>query len=479
METCGSDGVPGAACTGEVTPQQETCANPADENCDGFDCVEWAELFGNAAESFAGSVATDADGNIFITGQFFDMIPLGGSNVLQDAGSGDIFVIKLDATGKVIWGKSYGDPSAQLATAIAMNPSGQPVIGAYTQSALTLTTMAGSAMVPQGLFVATLDPSDGSIVWVNGLGGGTCSTTSDAAVKGLAFTSTGDVAIAGAYCGNFGSGALPSFNGAQDGFVALLDGGTGSQSWAHVFGDGQPHEADGVAVDLGGNIVATGAFKGSFGMGTGFSQTSAGGYDAFIITFLPTGQPDFFSQYGDALDQYGRGIVADRKGNLFTTGSFLGSINFGPTAATNVVGDPNDPAGFIVELDSGLGYKWVDTFGGTPTNLVQPSNIALDSSGNIGFTGIFAGSTDFGTGPLGTGTDLNIVLAKYDGTGKALWAKAYDSGALMLSYTVGFLAFLPTGEEVLAGATPNPINFGTGVLKPAGSKNIFVAKFGI
>src|SRR5437879_717935 len=47
-KVCAKDGSGYGECLGEVTPQAESCAAAEDEDCDGYDCVKWAELFGDA-----------------------------------------------------------------------------------------------------------------------------------------------------------------------------------------------------------------------------------------------------------------------------------------------------------------------------------------------------------------------------------------------------------------------------------------------
>lgn len=77
-QTCRMDGAGyEEGCAGEVTPKGESCAAGADENCDGYDCVQWAGLFGDTGEQVARSITVDATGNSFVVGYFSGVIPFG------------------------------------------------------------------------------------------------------------------------------------------------------------------------------------------------------------------------------------------------------------------------------------------------------------------------------------------------------------------------------------------------------------------
>lgn len=58
-------------------------------------------------------IAKDASGNLYVCGvysQTVDLDPGAGVYNVTSSGSADAFVIKLDATGNFIWGRSFGGP---------------------------------------------------------------------------------------------------------------------------------------------------------------------------------------------------------------------------------------------------------------------------------------------------------------------------------------------------------------------------------
>lgn len=120
-------------------------------------------------------------------------------------GSGDIFVVKLDKNGHVEWAKSAGGTSDDIATGISVDPWGFSYITGYFNSytvdfgTTTLTNALGSFA---DIFVVRYDTT-GSVVWATATGGtsddygravaadpsGNCYVTGNYASSSVAFGS--------------------------------------------------------------------------------------------------------------------------------------------------------------------------------------------------------------------------------------------------------------------------------------------------
>ena len=92
--------------------------------------------------------------------------------------------------------------------------------------------------------------------WARQLGG----ITSDV-VKGVAFDSSGNVFVSGAFSSavNFGSGPSLVSAGQNDGFLAKYSSANVLQ-WVDRFGGTGAEVADSVAVDTTGYVLSTGSF---------------------------------------------------------------------------------------------------------------------------------------------------------------------------------------------------------------------------
>lgn len=137
----------------------------------------YAKSFGSANVENGYGIVCDADGNTIVSGGYnltVDFDPGAGTTNLTAAGSSDIFVVKLDANGNLIWAKSMGGTAADFPYSVATDPWGNVyTIGYFTgtgdfdpgAAAYSLTSAGGN-----DIFVSKLDGS-GNFVWALSLGG--------------------------------------------------------------------------------------------------------------------------------------------------------------------------------------------------------------------------------------------------------------------------------------------------------------------
>lgn len=78
----------------------------------------WAKCAGGGSTNVGTSVRTDKIGNEYVTGSFFSSSIVFDTTVLVNAGGFDIFVVKYDTNGNVIWAKSYGGTGGDFAHSI-------------------------------------------------------------------------------------------------------------------------------------------------------------------------------------------------------------------------------------------------------------------------------------------------------------------------------------------------------------------------
>ena len=225
--TCDALGTSYGPCLGEVTPQPETCATAANEDClSAPDCAAhlWSKRAGDALGQNGQGLAVDSAGNVLVIGYFQGTIDFGGGP-LTSAGNNDIFVVKLDPSGAVLWSKKFGDATAQVGQSVAVNAAGDIVIAGNFTGTVNFgggnLTSAGAADV----FIAKLT-SAGAHIWSKKFG-----DAADQRCDEIALDSLGNVILAGSFEGsvNFGGGALASA-GDLDLYLAKFDAG-GAHQW--------------------------------------------------------------------------------------------------------------------------------------------------------------------------------------------------------------------------------------------------------
>lgn len=79
--------------------------------CNSFGDVIWKKSFGSIGD--ISSIALDNQGNILLTGNFFDTITFGNFHLTSN-GFSDIFLTKYDSSGNVLWAKRYGGNGEDL-----------------------------------------------------------------------------------------------------------------------------------------------------------------------------------------------------------------------------------------------------------------------------------------------------------------------------------------------------------------------------
>ena len=421
----------------------------------------WSKRFGGASSTAASySTAVDSAGNVVIAGAFWGTVDFGGGPVTS-AGSSDIFVAKYSPTGAYIWAKRFGGSLDDVAHVVTVDSSGNVIVA--------------------GAFKGTIDFGGGPLTayW-----DGSSTQTHDLFVAkysptgahlwsksfgsygediayGVAADSSGNVILTGSFVGpvDFGGVALSSTLGSSDIFLAKYSA-SGQLVWAKMFGDISSDFGYGVAVDSGGNIFMTGAFMGTVDFGTGPLSSSGGltASDVFVAKYSPAGQNLWAKRFGDTGQDVGYGIATDPSGNVVVTGYFQGSADFGGGAVTS----HGLLDTFVAKYSSTGAYIWSYAFGGT--NADEGFGVTTDPSGNVFIVGTFQATADFGSGPLTSAGSWDIVAAKYAPDGTPLWSKRFGSTGDDLGYSI---ATDSSGNATLTGTFQGTVNFGGGALPPS------------
>lgn len=461
---CDADGLGFGACENQILPTVDDCNTPGDEDCDGAPdlCpggLRWSKRFGDATVQDTNGVAVDAAGNVIIVGTFAGSVNFGGG-ALTSAGGTDIFVAKLNRSGGHLWSKRFGNDQAQRGLAVATDATGNVLL---TGDFAGQVNFDGSELTAAGgtdVFLAKLDAS-GNHVWSKRFG-------DSAAQSGLSLStdSAGDVLLTGVVNGqvDFGLGALVSA-GAADLFVAKLDG-VGNPLWGKIFGNSAAQSNIRGRFDATGNVLLAGDFGGAVDFGGG-QLTTAGGTDLFVSKLDAGGAHLWSKRFGDAGAQTAGDLACDGDGNVLFTGGFSGYLDFGTGQLTSAGGSDI----FISKLDAAGTAQWAKRMGDT----FAQSGLAVvaDPSGKIVATGRFAGTTDFGLGPLTSagGNDLYVVGLNADGTPR--FSLQYGDAS---SQEGRGIATEGTDNLVVAGSFAGSIAFDSQApLISAGNNDVFVA----
>src|SRR5205085_2225774 len=87
--------------------------------------VLWGKSVGGIKEDVGTGCATDAGGNIITTGQFQSPTIIAGTTTLTNAGGVDFFVIKCDSGGNTLWAKCAGSSGDERGMSCAAEAGGK------------------------------------------------------------------------------------------------------------------------------------------------------------------------------------------------------------------------------------------------------------------------------------------------------------------------------------------------------------------
>ncbi|HEY9824959.1 MAG TPA: SBBP repeat-containing protein [Stenomitos sp.] len=264
----------------------------------------WSQQLGTSSFDLSNDVATDRDGNVFITG--FTGNALAG---IYKGGS-DAWVAKYSPDGTLAWTRQLGTTSVDESYSIATDSKGNVII-----SGSTYGTVGGSGKGGSDAWVAKYSP-DGTLAWTRQFG----SSSSDYSY-GVAIDSNDNVFITGTT-----SGALVGANqGLDDAWVAKYSP-NGTLKWMRQLGSSSSDNSYAVATDSSGNVFMSGLTAGPLG------STHKGKGDAWVAKYSPTGALMWTKQLGSSSSDYSKGVATNSSGNVFIAGATsgaLGGINQG------------------------------------------------------------------------------------------------------------------------------------------------------
>jgi Beta-propeller repeat len=401
----------------------------------------WAKSIGGEGYDIATRIVTDSSGNIYTCGAFSgtaDFDPnLTGTSILTADRSPDIFISKLDSRGNFVWAKSMSGGETDNALGLAVDASGNVYTSGYFDGTVDFdpSPTVTNNLVGLGrgdIFISKLNNS-GDFVWAKRIGGGNRDGATD-----LAIDSSGNVYTAGIFQDTV------DFDPSLTGTANLVNGGLflsklttdGNFAQAQQFNSGFLGNISQTVVDTLGNRYTVGIFSGTVDVdpsSTGMTNlTSEGENDIFISKLDSSGNFVWAKSLGGkGLDNV-IGLGIDGSGNVYTTGTFQGTVDFDPslTGTSNLVSLGFSDI-FINKLDSRGNFVWAKSLG--ETGYKNLTGVAIDAGGNIYTTGSFSGTVDFdpsstGTANLVSSETQRTFTSKLDSNGNFVWAKLMGGG---------------------------------------------------
>jgi len=362
----------------------------------------WARQAGETDSDEAYGIASDAKGNIYLTGYFSGVADFSDTK-LTSKGDRDFFVAKYNMNGILDWVKQGGGTSEDYGTAIAVDNLGNAVVTGIYKGAMTVKSTKYVSKGDKDIFIIKYNP-DGEIVW-SATGGGNMTDESTA----IATNKNNDIYVCGDFEGSVEfSKKLIVSAGKKDVFLAKYNK-DGVISWLKREGSasGDDH-ASAMALDNSGNIFLTGYFSGLSTFGN-TNLKSMGSDDIFIVKYSPTGDGLWAKQTGGKGDEHAESMKLDDAGNIYLCGEFNADFTFNQDNIRNL----GDWDVFLVKYSNeGEMLKGTQISG---EGFDRAYGLCLDALSNIYITGFFSKAISIGDFKLTSLDADDGFIAKFKG----------------------------------------------------------------
>ena len=323
------------------------------------DAILWATYLGGPGDDNADSITIDGSGNAYVAGITQGSLPWVGAGAIQPAhagGSYDTFVLKIGTSGAKAWSTYLGGSGDDYAEAIRVDGSGNVWVGGSTDST-SWPGVNGSSLQPvnagsNDVTLTEINPAGTAISYATFLGGGDYDY-----LEGLAVDASGSIYASGytystTFPGVTSSSIQPTNAGNEDMFVAKLNAGATSVSWATFLGGSDWDDAMKVSVDGSGNVYVNGSTASTdFPVSNAIQPAFGGNVDAAAVKIDSAGALVWSTYLGGNDDDESYSSALDGSGNFSIVGL---------TATTAFPGT----SGSAIQSTYGGGYDaWVAKIG--------------------------------------------------------------------------------------------------------------------
>jgi hypothetical protein len=307
---------------------------------------QWAKMYKWSNTEYAASIVQTSDGGYILTG-YSDSF---------GSGAYDVFSLKIDASGSIMWVRCYGGPNNDYGNSIKETTDAGYIVAGYTYSYGT----AGDACVMK-LY------GDGVLNWSRTYGGGDLDAANE-----IQLSSNGYIVC----------GSSRSYTASEDALVFNIDN-SGNTYWARSFGGSalDVDKANSVKQTPEGGFVLAGSTK---RMG---SSTS----DLFVIKLYGDGVFNWEKIFGGVNDDYASFIGKKSNGGFIISGNtqsfgagsndiYLISIDpDGSTCLASLTDNLNGGDPMVSAVNAGTVYLSVDFYN---TVVIEPVNSGFSTISN-------------------------------------------------------------------------------------------------
>jgi hypothetical protein len=365
----------------------------------------WVKTFGANYNQFCSSVNIDKYGNIYATGSFcstvdFDPGPgtLYKSSVINNLE--DIFIIKLDPNGNLLWVKTFGGnfPNNDRGIEITTDKNGDVYVTGIFKDSIDFDPGPNTHIISSKQqfsdYLLKLN-SNGDYLWLISNVNNSMSLSTH-----IKTDNQNNIYYSSTYRDSIDMDPSPNTsmlhsNGGDDFFIQKLSS-NGQLIWAKSFGSSLNDHARILGVNKSNEIVISCAFRNTMDMNPNVGIANAisnGNEDICIINLDSIGNYIWGLNFGGVQQDFCTSIAFDSVDNIYTTGHFQNIVDFDPSNNNFILTSNGISDAFIQKIDKNGNFKWAKSIGGNNYNAGY--SIAIDHNQNIIAQGTYTGLADF------------------------------------------------------------------------------------
>lgn len=437
----------------------------------------WVQNHGGPGNDEIQTMTSDVKGNVYAAGHFTGTVTF-GSITLCSQGDFDVFFVKYDKHGRVVWARSVGGPALDNEVSLATDSEGLYMTAQF-QGETDLDPGPGTTMFfnegewwVNDAFIAKYSLEDGSLLWAHKIVDANGWSSSAIAVDRSGIYFSGQFLGRTDFDPSENESILES-QGDYDIFLAKYSL-HGHLIWAHGLGGYYQDASWGVTVDETG-LYIHGLYNWQCDFDPGDGYYYLGDYGGFFGRYdLRTGDLVYAKSVGNG-PVFSVSTFGD---DLYLSGEIWGLADADPDEGTHFIGQENFNGGFVGKYNRADGsLRWAADM--ITTDFIGARKIIADESGAY-VNGYVAGSTDFQSGAEQenrTTDRIDAFVSRYREDGRLDWVKTLGTPG----YAVAIAATTTDDGYYLGGLFGNTVNFdpyeGTVVRTSVGTEDIFIARY--
>jgi len=355
--------------------------------------IEWEKNFGGTLWDEPECIEQTSDGGHIAAGITYSI----DLDVTGNHGLIDVWVVKLDATGNLLWQSALGGSEYEGAHSIKETSDGGFILVGYSTSIDGQVTNNHGA---NDIWLVKLD-GQGNLLWQRSLGG----SYEDIGMSIVELSST-DIVVAA--MSSSLDGDVTGNHGFADFWIIKLDA-TGNIIWENSFGGSLTDRPYCIIEVNNGDLVITGSTKSNDGDVSG----NHGDHDVWLIKIDDSGNLIWQKTFGGSDQDVGISIDGTADGGCVIAGHT--SSNDG-----DVTGNYGYSDIWVIKLDTIGNMEWQKNYGGSITDIAK----SIQQTDDGGY--IVAGGTNSSDGDV---TNLQGIwdywILKLDSIGDLIWQKTF------------------------------------------------------